>query len=224
MDTKRLVIFDSNFQIKDIVNGIANYTYDTKKISWFNGMSSLDLTNQPFILVDASKNITEITEQDIVSFFREIELSRLSEECQQLIYKGFVSQTTGHMYGFDKEDQANFNQQATIFLLDSTETEIDWKTLDAGVVVHSRDNFIAICKESKKHKVNTIKNYWAVKGKVLAYTKYEEVVGIGSLEEEIAKLQTPAPAPASTEPTMQAKSMKTSVVEKEKALVKTKSS
>lgn len=99
----------------------------------------------------------------------------LDNECSQAIYRGFFSVSTGYHFGFDQEDQDNFNQMTTLLLLKSDITEIQWKTDDAGVVTLTREQFLKVVEEAAQHKQAQIARYWTLKAQVLAAETKEEV-------------------------------------------------
>ncbi|GAA4704079.1 DUF4376 domain-containing protein [Brevibacillus fulvus] len=102
----------------------------------------------------------------------------LNNECFKAIYAGFISASTGHTFRFNEEDQANFNQQSTLFLLKPDLAETQWKTEDAGIVTLTRDQFIEVVFEAGQHKQQQIGKYWTLKAQVEAATTKEEVDSI----------------------------------------------
>lgn len=106
---------------------------------------------------------------------KEQKIAELNELCEQTILAGFTSQTTGHFYRFNEYDQMNFTQQMLLLLADPGITEVAWKTEDAGVITHTRENFLAVTREAEVHKRGLMERYWALKAQVLAATTKEEV-------------------------------------------------
>ncbi|KZE55707.1 hypothetical protein AV540_26220 [Brevibacillus parabrevis] len=90
----------------------------------------------------------------------------LNRECFEAIYAGFTSDSTGHQFRFNEEDQANFNQQSTLFLLKPDLAETQWKTEDAGIVSLTREQFIEVVLEAGQHKHQQIARYWGLKAQV----------------------------------------------------------
>jgi len=102
----------------------------------------------------------------------------LDAECNRAILAGFTSATTGHFYKFDQEAQDNFSQQSTLLLLKPDISEVYWKTEDAGIVLHTRDQFINVVFEAGQHKQQKIAKYWTLKAQVQAATTRAEVDAI----------------------------------------------
>ncbi|RNB72189.1 DUF4376 domain-containing protein [Brevibacillus panacihumi] len=102
----------------------------------------------------------------------------LNQECFNAIYAGFASTSTGHTFRFNEEDQANFNQQSTLFLLKPDLAETQWKTEDAGIVTLTRDQFIEVVFEAGQHKQQQIEKYWTLKAQVEAAETKEEIDAI----------------------------------------------
>ncbi|MED2006686.1 DUF4376 domain-containing protein [Brevibacillus borstelensis] len=102
----------------------------------------------------------------------------LNNECFKDISAGFNSASTGHTFRFNEEDQANFNQQGTLFLLKPDLAEVQWKTEDAGIVTLTRDQFIQVVIEASEHKQKLITRYWELKAQVEAAQTKEEIDAI----------------------------------------------
>ena len=96
----------------------------------------------------------------------------LNSYCNQLIQSGFPSSATGvsHQYKFDMEYQGNMSQDGTMLALDPTIDSVPWPTINAGVVPHTRDQFIQLCKDAKTWKDTNVYHYFALKAQVLAVT------------------------------------------------------
>lgn len=107
-----------------------------------------------------------------VSDYQQNKVYQLNTACNQTILNGFSSSVTGtlHQYKFNMEYQANITQEGTMLALDPTITTVDWPTVDAGVIPHTRDQFIQLCKDSKTFKETNIYRYFALKAQVLAST------------------------------------------------------
>ncbi|MGO0058664.1 DUF4376 domain-containing protein [Brevibacillus fluminis] len=109
---------------------------------------------------------------------KQAKIDFLNGECFKAIYAGFTSATTGHTFRFNEEDQANFNQQSTLFLLKPDLAETQWKTEDAGIVTLSRAEFIEVVFEAGQHKQQQIGKYWGLKAQIEAATTKDEVDAI----------------------------------------------
>jgi hypothetical protein len=107
-------------------------------------------------------------------------IAQLNYLCNQTILAGFISAALDqeHTYGFDLEDQANLTGQLTLMQVDQSITEVDWKTKDAGVLTHTRDQFIQVCKDGAAFKNQQIAKYWTLKAQVEAATTWQEVDAI----------------------------------------------
>jgi hypothetical protein len=105
---------------------------------------------------------------------------QLNYLCNTEILNGFSSDALGgiHEYGFSYEDQINLSSFLTILNEDTTIESTYWKTKDAGVLPHSRDQFKALCKDAQNHKQGKIAQFWTLKAQVLAATTPEEILAI----------------------------------------------
>lgn len=102
----------------------------------------------------------------------------LNEMCEKEILSGFSSSTNGHQYQFDYKDQENIGQQLTLLLLDPSIENVDWKTEDAGVVTHTRQEFIGIAQDADLHKRGNINKYWTKIAELEATTTEAEIEAI----------------------------------------------
>jgi hypothetical protein len=106
-----------------------------------------------------------VTLAEIIEPMRQAKVSELNSQCTKAIETGFTF--NGHFFQFNEKDQANFNQQLSLLLLDETVTEVQWKTENNGVQLLTRQQFIDTCKAGEVHKRNNIGHYWQLKQYVL---------------------------------------------------------
>ena len=109
---------------------------------------------------------------------KQAKIDFLNGECFTSIHAGFTSASTGHQFRFNEEDQANFNQQSTLFLLKPDLAETQWKTEDAGIVSLTREQFIEVVLEAGQHKQEQIARYWGLKAQVEAAETKEQIDAI----------------------------------------------
>lgn len=144
------------------------YEYDEIEIEIPNRYNLLDYINNNFRLFFDNYLIQ----------YKQEKINKLNEQCEQTICAGFYSTALGiqHFYRFNKEeDQINFNQQATLLLLDPIINEIYWKTEDAGVLLHTREQFMQVLNDTTIHKQNNINKYWNLKSQVLNCSNESEL-------------------------------------------------
>lgn len=105
-------------------------------------------------------------------------VAQLKYLCEEAIYAGFTSASTGHVFGLDLKDQANFEQQRSDFIDDATATSVDWGTKDAGVVTLTKDEFMTVRQEGKQFKWDNINRVRDLIGQVMASTTNDAVDAI----------------------------------------------
>jgi hypothetical protein len=105
-----------------------------------------------------------------IGYLKDAKIAQLNAACAQTIYAGFTSSASGtqHTYSFDDKDQRNFNEQLSIVNADPTITNFKWKTVDAGIITLTRDQFIALCKDAHTFKRSNIERYWNLVDQVQA--------------------------------------------------------
>jgi len=115
---------------------------------------------------------TFITPESIPQTLSEIQQNKILElntACNQTIMNGFPSTCTGveHQYKFDMEYQGNFAQQGVMLSLDPTIDTVLWPVSDLGVIPHSREQFIQLCKDAQTWKATNTYRYFGLKAQVL---------------------------------------------------------
>lgn len=124
---------------------------------------------------------TQPTEAELeinwLNVVKQQKIDELNKLCEQTILAGFIA-ISGHKYGFSQYDQMNITQQMALLLVDTTITTINWKTEDAGVISHTRDEFVVLCNDANNHKRNNITKYWTLKAQVNAATTEADIGAI----------------------------------------------
>lgn len=113
--------------------------------------------------------------EEILQHKKEQKDSELESACNDAILNGFTSVATGFEYEFDMEDQSNFAQQMIMLLKNPALDSVQWKTKNAGIQVHTRDQFIAVVDESEIHKRNQIGKLWHLRQSIATATTLEEL-------------------------------------------------
>lgn len=112
-----------------------------------------------------------------IEFLKKDKLEKLSDTCESTICNGFVG-TNGHQYQFDYKDQDNLTQQMLFLVNDPTIVSIDWKTKDVGILTHTRDEFLQVCKDADSHKRSNFGKYWTLEAQVKSATTEDEINSI----------------------------------------------
>jgi hypothetical protein len=113
-----------------------------------------------------------------VDELQQAKIAQLNEACEQAILAGFASATMGHTYNYSSYDQLNLTQQMLVAINDTNLDTIDWKTVDAGLVTHSRDKFLAVCQEADEHKRSKLATYRELKVQVAEASSKEQLDNI----------------------------------------------
>ena len=108
--------------------------------------------------------------------YKKEKIDELNAACEATILAGFYCEANGHYYEFSAYDQMNFTQQYLLLVSNPELTgPIRWKTEDAGVIEHSREEFIAVCETAERHKRGNIEKYWELKAQIENARTFEEV-------------------------------------------------
>ena len=123
--------------------------------------------------------IQTIAEYQTPSFeqIQQQKILELNTACNILILSGFKSSATGveHQYKFDMEYQANFAQQGVMLSLDPTQDTVMWPTSEAGVILHTREQFISLAKDAQAWKAVNTYRYFGLKAQVEACENVDAV-------------------------------------------------
>jgi hypothetical protein len=111
---------------------------------------------------------------------QETKINEMNDVCNKSILEGFNSSCLGveHQYQFGYDDQINLSGQLNLFNADETTTECNWKTIDAGVLVHTKAQFIQLFKDGLAFKAGQIGKYWTLKAQILSAKTEDEINAI----------------------------------------------
>jgi hypothetical protein len=129
-------------------------------------------------------NLTEKkpSEEDLMNWWidykKQESLRALKNSVNQSITSSFTSIKTGHSYDFEEHDQSNMTQQMLLFVNNPTLNEVDWKTNDAGIVKHTREEFFAVVDDANNHKRSNLAKFWAKEFALKNATTVEEIEAI----------------------------------------------
>lgn len=185
-DNERYVAFTNVESFKFIKDGV-EFEIDGKK--------GVLMGSAKIAVVPSEQDISNLSDEelliDAMIFNKNYIIERLSEECETTIKQGFYSQRMNCYFGFSDKDQLNFNQQLSLVIMDINNevTEIAWKSEDKGVLLLSKEDFLAVCKEGEKHKRFHISMFWKIKNKITEMNNIEDILQVGSYWDELQKIQ-----------------------------------
>ena len=169
----KLILLDEVGNISEILENLNDATATLNSVEWENG-GMTDIKHN-FVLLD---DMIEVNEQTLPlymkEFYKGLVIKEMEEECNQKILEGFLS-TNGYEFDFAYNDQQNLNQQMTLLLLDSTIDQIPWKTKNETILNLTREEFVALVRESEEHKRKFITLYWQRKQEINQLETVEEI-------------------------------------------------
>lgn len=126
----------------------------------------------------ATINWTSAT--DLFNAAKQRKKDELSQKCNEVISSGFPSSALGvqHTYPSDEEAQRNFNTIMNRFLIDSTFTNVNFKTLDAGYQSHTKAQFYQVFTDGHNYGEQQIVHLNDLKTQVDAATTIDAVNAI----------------------------------------------
>lgn len=133
-------------------------------------------------LADWKLTETEPTTEELNEWWKEYrrnqKLNELKLAVNQAILGDFLSATTGHTYEFAEYDQSNMTQQMLLLVSNPAITTVDWKTVDAGIVTHTRDQFFGVVNDANLHKRGNLVKFWGKEALLKGAITLEEIEAI----------------------------------------------
>ncbi len=120
-----------------------------------------------------SANFDQLFMSNLLSC-KQDKIQQIKNTCNNTIYAGFKA-TNGHTYKFDLNYQNNFNQTMLMLNSDPTMTQVKFNTQDAGMIDHTKDDFLQVCKDAAAFKQEMLYKYFELQGQVLAAQDYLSV-------------------------------------------------
>lgn len=93
-------------------------------------------------------------------------------------FAGFKSPSLGYTFGFTAADQDFITKQVVAFIANPAMTKCTWKTLDAGVVELTKEQFMTLIPEANDHTRKNIDRQWQLSQQVMAANAKEVVDAI----------------------------------------------
>jgi len=178
------VFYNSNGKIigrigADSPNDKLTYTPHESKALYFddNEYSELARNSSYYTIVDNIPVYTPIPDEIKLLPLQQSKIEEINLACNQEILGNFFSSCTGteHTYKFDMEYQANLNQQMGMLNIDETILSIPWPTVDNGIVIHNRSQFIDLLKDASDFKTSKLYRYFDLKAQVMNCQHTDEV-------------------------------------------------
>lgn len=105
-------------------------------------------------------------------------IEELKSACNAAIVSGFQAtwaDGTTYTYKSDETDQRNLTLRAIAVQNDPSITTVEWETVEAGVVAHSREDFLAVVRACDEHIQRCLARLRELKAAVEAATTVEEI-------------------------------------------------
>lgn len=173
---EKILIYNKNHEISHIIEQVVSVNPYLDSFDYTSlgngGEGTMAGFEGSFIAVSEEVDNSAITLDDIINYMKPLKINELSADCNNAILAGF--DYNGDFFTFTYEDQGNFNQQLTLFLIDSTITDVTWKTENNGIKTYTKDEFIAICRGAESHKRSNVGKYWQLKQTIMN-TQYQSI-------------------------------------------------
>lgn len=144
----------------------------------YNNFSLQDKNS--LIALLANKNgvkYSEITDDYILDYHKQLKTDILSETCDEVIVYGFTS-INKHHYRTNRDDQLNMIAKNVQLLHDTTILSVDWKTEDAGYISHTRQEWLSVYNEGISFKEANLYKYNTLKIQVKNSTTHAEIIAV----------------------------------------------
>jgi len=161
-------VIDKDLLISNLVQQNTQLKLQTEQISSNITQSNEDLISKISDLQKTLNISIPIENPTTLDDYKKNKILEINTACNQTILGGFNSSCTGieHQYKFDMEYQNNINQIGIMINLDSTIENIDFPTKDAGIISHTKLQFIQLCKDAQTFKETNIYRYFTMKAQI----------------------------------------------------------
>lgn len=189
----KVIIYDSDYKAVEVIEDVKKcevieHGDGQRDIKINDGLLTFGYTIFKCIEVDDDYPIQV---GDIVDYnlllekVKQEKIKELDLKCEATILAGFMipedhedPALAGNYYSFDLYDQLNFNLQVTYIDVVTPTEPIYWKTENKGILPHTIQQFMEVCKHAERHKRGNIEKYWALKEQVMNCQTVEEVEAI----------------------------------------------
>lgn len=152
--------------------------FDVLLAKGYKAMNTAEKNNLIAIIAyEKEMAYNDITDDYIIDYHKNLKLSKLSEECESNILKGFTS-SNGHVYRTNIDDQINMIVQRDILNYNPEIETVMWKTDDEGYIEHTREEWFQIYNEAFEHKQNQLFKYEQLKQQVINAKTHDEILAI----------------------------------------------
>lgn len=145
------------------------------------GYDNLSISDKNTIISIVSNELgveyTKVASKDILDYHKRIKVEYLAALCDQAIENGFTAYN-GHLYRTNRDDQLNMLAQKTELADDQSSIDILWKTVDAGYISHTRDEWLDMYKEAFEHKKKQLFKFNELKQAVLQAKIHDDIVAV----------------------------------------------
>lgn len=125
----------------------------------------------------AKKNVsyTDITEEFILNYHKELKSLLVKEECEQSILEGFKA-SNGNTYRTNRDDQTNMLGQRQFLNDYPQQTHVKWKTENKGYIVHTKEEWLSVYYEAFQFKFKSLLKYDEMKSYIELCKTHEDIV------------------------------------------------
>jgi hypothetical protein len=130
--------------------------------------------------LQAAWDAMQPTEEQLLDQAKQNKISELSANCNKAILAGFSSSALGapHFYGYEIDDQANFEKAMNLIIRGKAPAQDYWKTKNAGPLVHTQAQIELVYDDSIVHLKTNLGKKWMLEAKVKALTTAEAIEAI----------------------------------------------
>jgi hypothetical protein len=120
------------------------------------------------------------TDATLLQYAKDAKKAELNKKCDLTIMGGFTSSALGapHTYSSVLTDEIWYNATKNRFDIDATFTSVDWKTIDAGYLTHTKAQFQQVFIDGHAYGNNQIAKLNNLKAQVDSATTQTDVEGI----------------------------------------------
>jgi hypothetical protein len=154
---------------------------DLEKKLFDEGLTAFGNTEKNTLIATLANRVgkvfSEINDDYLLNYHRDLKKESLNEDCENTILGGFTA-TNGHIYRCNRDDQTNMIGQKDELRDDPTILEVEWRTEDEGYISHTREDWLQVYREAFVFKKTQLFKCKSLKQRATDATSHDEIIAV----------------------------------------------
>lgn len=170
----KIVLYNKETKkVIEVIEGIVDPVVDGIRITWNGGM--LDGLRCGFLIVEDDAVIGEMIEDEELRKVIDLKVAEVNEKVGEVVKTQFTSKVTGHSYHTEIHDQLYFQRNLITLISDPDIESIEHKNSEGDIILHSREEYIAMTEELNRYINKNVQRGWELKEAARSAQSIEEL-------------------------------------------------